>query len=111
MRLVNSDRLLGALDATFEGCDYTIVANIVKNTPTVMQWVSVENMLPPPETLVLAYHRASYFHEGVNETMKVSIGSYSNKWHSGFTGNGLLGVTHWMPLPPPPGKQNTFTSE
>ena len=125
MRLIDADELTSELydiyNLNLENADrlktsiyldgFTRAIRVAKSAPTVMQWVSVENALPPPETLVLVYHRAGFFHKGVNETMQITIGSYSNKWHSGFTGNGLLGVTHWMSLPPPPGKQNTFTSE
>ena len=110
MRLIDADALKHPLLEFVESSDLisshwiSRVVDIICDTPTVMQWVSVENELPPPETLVLVYHRAGFFQKGVNETMQVAIGSYSNKWYSGFTGIGLLGVTHWMPLPPPPGK-------
>ena len=98
MRLINSDRLLGALDATFEGCDYTIVANIVKNTPTVMQWVSVDTDLPEYESKVLVLTERN--------TMPYSYGFAEHKGNGRW--NLLCGeygkVTHWTPLPPPPSK-------
>lgn len=59
------------------------------------RWISVEEVLPPPEGVpVLAYNRDYCFAYG-----HMTTAFYKNgHWH-GCTG---LSMTHWMPLPEPP---------
>ena len=108
MRLIDADRLLGALDTTFEGSDYTIVANIVKNIPTAMQWVSAEDGRPQLGSPVLAHFSSGqmkvvqlaniseqFVDEGHAVCPKCSAECRKVYEHC---------VTHWMPLPEPPEK-------
>ena len=99
MRFIDADELkrafycafpLGALST--EGAIQTI-----DETPTVMQWVGVEeDGLPKTPEHVLCY---SLEHGRI-------VGSYYpiGKYFITAMDGRLRDVTHWMPLPPPPRK-------
>lgn len=56
----------------------------------VPRWISVEERLPEPDTLVL-----------VGDCSEVASGFYHWK-HNLWITHGDIDVTHWMPLPEPP---------
>lgn len=62
-------------------------------------WVSVEERLPDESVVVICYCPQFRY--------EVCMGEYSDKhWHRpGPVNTTALHVTHWMPLPTPPGKE------
>ena len=59
----------------------------------VMEWISVEDELPPLGEWTLVMPKNLKYVEKAKMTTP-------NTWHSAFTQ--LQGITHWMPLPEPP---------
>ena len=59
------------------------------------EWVSVEDRLPESNTIVLGW--GSHHWPWV-----VEMESEPNEWYDSSDGNGVVGVTHWKPLPEPP---------
>ena len=113
MRLVDADALLDAIASEFkheayEGMEYEIsakaVARLANEAPTVMQWVSVEEKLPE-SGCVLVFNCGM----GAMEVAYYGKSGYGSKKEWLLNERELLEVdgfkvTHWMPLPPPPGK-------
>ena len=67
-----------------------------------MKWVSVFDRLPPPAKWsgdrVLVYTEEGYIHTGLYE------GENCDEWFDKFNDSGY--ITHWMPLPEPPEKND-----
>lgn len=71
------------------------------DTGTKMQWISVKDRLPPPETAVLWWNKAAQ-QSGVSSWEYMSYCDDTRiEW--GDAGNvSIKNFTHWMPLPKPP---------
>ena len=76
-----------------------------------MEWISVDERLPEFAHPLTPHPRHSDWvilatSEGVvTKGMYhdcTHIGNKFDKWWVDFFGNVMIGVTHWMPLPPPP---------
>lgn len=72
-------------------------------------WISVNERLPKDEKDVLAYY--GFKHDGVLSDQRF-IGTlcyfrFDPNPHWQHEGQGKLTVTHWMPLPEPPKKEET----
>lgn len=79
----------------FENCTFTLAPAPTLTPPN--EWVSVEERLPPPKQNVLAYSPES----GIAEADYGDGVWMQYRWSAV-----MRGVTHWMPLPAPPGKGN-----
>ena len=114
MRLVETDALFDKLSKEYEICTmveparkdtfYMYALDVARdeltNAPTVMQWVSVEDELPQTNRRVLIVNKASDVFEGMLTSSDGEL-----MWHRPSRINQPLHkFTHWMPLPPPPGK-------
>lgn len=115
MRLINADALSNEMyHEAFEkdtdeqrwdsGCwiRYKMFERILKNQPTIGEWISVKDRLPEEGKFVLVTGNL-YPNKHVGGTMAVSRRIDVTYW-SGFgrTGN----ITHWMPLPEPPKEED-----
>ena len=113
MRLIDADALFGTLKLKRElehisPDDYSsgkatglnIAMNAVKSATTVGGWISVKDRLPEKSDKVLVY-----LDSGV--MMDVWYSSKHRKFNSFDENepneNNFKNVTHWMPLPEPPG--------
>ena len=98
MRLIDADALLKQIFETTNTEENArmlrLLTSLVKDAPTVDQWVSVKNRLPDRYKKVLTYG-ASY---GVQENWLIRTGKEIS-WSMGYR------ITHWMPLPEPPKEQ------
>ena len=112
MRLIDADALKLKLDSYADrDCEYPIdycdVKLEIKNAPTVMQWVSVEEGLPKNNVdivfLVSGIPYAGY-RDCHGNFEPYELNEYESPYSSTVK---PTEVTHWMPLPPPPGKQQT----
>lgn len=71
-----------------------------------MEWISVEDRLPPEMTYEL--WRLHYDHGGalvlfMNDLQQVDVGFlYNGIWQDGDNECWCDDITHWMPLPEPP---------
>ena len=90
-----------------ESWGYAVPAEIIENAPTLTppnEWVSVEERLPRSQEDVLV---VAFWHERW-QTMVGWHSDMGRKWRV-ITPHGERepgDVTHWMPLPPPPDKDN-----
>jgi len=70
------------------------VEDLVSNRKNIMtKWISIKKEMPPEGSLCLVY---SPNHRGVKDVIYISI----------KTPESFEFVTHWMPLPEPPNKQD-----
>ena len=69
-----------------------------------MEWISVEERLPELDLPALVYHTKGYTHPVKAAQLRMRGRNAPNwyVWAGPSTGLGMAGVTHWMPLPPPP---------
>lgn len=103
-RPIDADKLLDDITAAKEcGGMGAIVAGTLRRyvmrQPTLTQpneWVSVEERLPAPKQNVLAYSPKS----GIAEADYADGVLMQYRWSAVMDG-----VTHWMPLPAPPERQ------
>jgi len=56
-----------------------------------MEWISVEDRLPEPDSECIVYDGDDVFGDGYYADEFIRL--------EGFV---LYGITHWQPLPPPP---------
>ena len=89
---------------------------MVDETPVtlhIMRWVSVDdkNTPPLPNRVILVRAKALHTDEHYITTTGVYHPGSNLKWKTENGSQWYVEVTHWMPLPPPPAKQNTFASE
>ena len=112
MRMIDGDRLLRELTAlshgqVWPGWTYEGIRLLIERQPTLTppnEWVSVEDRLPKSQADVLV---VAFWHE----RWQTMIGWHSDmgkKWRV-ITPHGERepgGVTHWMPLPASPDKDN-----
>lgn len=105
-RYIDAEALIGEIKEyaeTYCSCGDIDIAvgigktvEVVANAPTAdvapVEWISVEDRLPEPESDVLLYSDG-----------RVTHGHYS-EWLKTFTAHALEvpRVTHWTPLPEPP---------
>ena len=87
-----------------ESWGYAVPAEIIENAPTITppnEWVSVEESLPEEKQRVIVRC----------ERVGTSVGWIL--WGNWMTdiGPGAGKVTHWMPLPAPPGKDNNVPTK
>lgn len=59
------------------------------------EWISVEDRMPEDNEKVLAYTKTGGY----------CVARYSARWNR-FRTSGNVTITHWMPLPEPPGEVN-----
>ena len=70
------------------------------------KWISVKNELPESgEWVLVAFPRL--FEQDHNElTIGINIHSDIHGWELKTTDSYVQGITHWQPLPFPPGEQD-----
>ena len=107
-RAIDKDKLITSL-AWYEqqGMISSIddILDIIDDFPTLTspnEWVSVEERLPPPKQNVLAYSPES----GIAEADYRDGVWMQYRWSAV-----MRGVTHWMPLPAPPDKDNNVLAK
>lgn len=78
------------------------------------EWISINDRMPEMETQVLVYgtiheqndiYLAEYFvvnHYRDNELIDIKVEAWESLW-----GYEVENVTHWMPLPSPPGEYHS----
>ena len=119
MRLIDADALVKQInearcadcdEASSHGCwacQWNDAIAMVKGAPTVCGWISVEDRLPvrPPDVCGLLVRRQWYLvalESGAVLTLSYEFDE--DRWQ----GVGSP-VTHWMPLPEPPGGKRVHT--
>ena len=113
MRLIDADALIEEISmlvldhvCLFEQYKADI-GDKIKNAPTIMQWVSVEDELPDvgASTLFLVSgkyaHTGFLSHHGDFKPYEYEL-SYSHESDVYAEPEKMTNVTHWMPLPEPP---------
>ena len=110
-RMIDADRLLRELTAlshgqVWPGWTYDGIRLLIERQPTLTQpneWVRVEGKLPETagEYLVV-YHPCHW--DNVSAEICVGIDSFRGK--TAWAKKKYQHVTHWMPLPAPPAKED-----
>ena len=93
-RAIDADRLLKMMSHWKPYMDMDKVRKAVQNMPTLTppnEWVAVEERLPEPTYCVLVYT--------TDYSIEVDALDSDGEWMS-------YEVTHWMPLPEPPAKED-----
>lgn len=89
---------------TGEAIPADVVIEDIRSMPTLAppnEWVSVDERFPPPKQNVLAYSPSS----GIAEA------DYADGIWMQYRWSAIMhGVTHWMPLPAPPERQEDTVS-
>lgn len=103
MRLIDADKLQFRLGSTEDGAPFPYLRDEdVADAPTVDvipgRWIPVEEKLPEPYKMVLAT-------TGGRAMMVVVLHEQMGWWIEFWSGTQVRKVTHWMPLPEPPGKE------
>jgi len=100
MRLIDADALIREIcrdqcERKYEDCDGMCqMVAYVENTPTIGDWISVEERLPERGTRCLIYAAQGKAHY-------TSIANFNG--YFGLSGRrAYWKVTHWMPIPEPP---------
>ena len=79
----------------------------IQHVPTLTpqnKWVSVEERMPDFDVPVLVYVKDIFDNKGIINITKYTITyNLTNNW-LGYENNSFK-ITHWMPLPEPPGKE------
>ena len=112
MRLIDADDLLEIIEKycgdydchDSESFDKQAVRMAIRSAPTITpqnEWISVGDAVPDPGDRVMATDGIF-----VGEAYRTSADSWYR--HTGFPWRLACGkiVTHWMPLPEPPEKEN-----
>jgi len=97
MRLIDADRLLEVYDQIHIGPPGN-ARIMIMTAPTVMEWVSVEDRMPEEGTWVLVCEKDGCMFIDVRD---------DGEWRIGV--QALAVITHWMPLPEPPGGKDGKT--
>ena len=85
-------------------CVFIRVINEMPSLTPPNEWVSVEEKLPDFDTPVLVYVKDIFDNKGIINITKYTITyNLTNNW-LGYE-NSSFKITHWMPLPEPPGKE------
>ena len=117
-RAIDADKLLRDLTYDFVGKPFhgnmkTTMANIramILAQPIISQpneWVSVEDELPARDGIYLVYTTRGSVTTAHFYAEKIFRDDYKRK--ASWQGN--RNVTHWMPLPAPPGKDNNVPTK
>ena len=69
----------------------------IDSTPTVGDWISVEDRLPEKNGVDLAYYDRTCV-----SSVYYEKGRAQSEWTDDYEGYCDFDVTHWMPLPEPP---------
>ena len=85
--------------------DYHMADHLIAHGVTVQEWISVDDQMPPYNTMVLIY-RPTMAETIITDTYFGFYGE-DDEWYEGWNcyGEDIHGrnvVTHWMPLPQPP---------
>ena len=105
MRLIDANYLDSAMyDECSHGfhLDYSTISGIISDSPTVMQWVSIEREKPPSGKLIIVYYATGnnchIFDSGIIDSRGCWCGS------GDFDGHNFdkTKFTHWIESPPPP---------
>lgn len=104
MRLIDADALLKKENhaAAYSGEMLVVGKGYIIDAPTVDAvpvWISVKDKLPEDEALILAYH-PHYLIPTPGQKCDVDRITIKFGW---YCRKSALGITHWMPLPQPPG--------
>ena len=112
MRLIDADKLQADIDSLMDWdmfksdapnpIDYADITYGINQAPTVMQWVSVKDKLPEERTSNLVVTNPEKKHIWIAFYCKNRFDQ--QEWR--IDGDCLKTdkISHWMPLPPPPGK-------
>lgn len=115
MRLIDADALkkewsmgLGSCDDCPQNtrrCQYDVdfsrmdICQMIDEAPTVGSWISVEDRLPEENLEYLVYATDE---DGERFVTTDHWNKYVRQWYL-FDNGSSTTVTHWMPLPEPPG--------
>ena len=85
-------------------CVFIRVINEMPSLTPLNEWVSVEDELPDFDTPVLVYVKDIFDNKSIINITKYTITyDLTNNW-LGYE-NSSFKITHWMPLPKPPEKE------
>lgn len=67
---------------------------------SINKWISVKEKFPKIGKKVLAYRPGMYY------TVIQTIYHGNEDWENGYDISGNMAITHWMPIPEPPKKND-----
>ena len=101
-------------DAPCRACDIGDMLDAVEDFPAADvapvrhgEWISVEDRLPEAGVPVLAVYIGCNTRELRNDLIVTISGGVWCYWECGPDGKCRVEITHWMPLPEPPGGDAT----
>lgn len=114
MRLIDADDLLEIIEKycgdydchDSESFDKQAVRMAIRSAPTITpqnEWVSVDERLPETAGEYLVVYHPCHWD---NVSAKVCVGIDSFRGKTAWAKKKYQRVTHWMPLPAPPEKEN-----
>ena len=94
----------GGVDSVLERNNLEVVPVDIPTITPQNEWVSVEERMPDFDVPVLVYVKDIFDNKGTISITKYTITyNLTNNW-LGYE-NSSFKITHWMPLPKPPGKE------
>ena len=113
-RAIDGDRLLRELTAlshgqVWHGWTYEGIRLLIERQPTLTppnEWVSVEDRLPEESDGMVLFTNGKAVTSGYRNHMFRMSGEEGIYAPAIRKGGGYMRVTHWMPLPEPPTKED-----
>ena len=94
----------GGVDSVLERNNLEVAPVDIPTITPQNEWVSVEERMPDFDVPVLVYVKDIFDNKGIINITKYTITyNLTNNW-LGYENNSFK-ITHWMPLPEPPGKE------